>query len=360
MTYEEVPGEAPKVPPASGPWARVRHWLQVIEAPVVWSALAIGVSTLGWAGLNMIETPYSLERPGPVVDVQAVVEPAPRLRHGALYLTTVMLTPAHAREWVISYFDPKSLMVPRDELQPRTLTPSQYARMTTQMMDESKTVAKVVALRAAGYPVAISGQGAQVQDLLEGSLASGHLMSGDIVVKVGDTPIQTATDLVAATSAYQPGDSMPVTVRRGAGTEEVKVPLGAYPDNPKRARIGIAVLTHVFAFETPVTVTIKTDDIGGSSAGLMFSLGIYQGITETDLTGGHRVAGTGTLTIEGKVGGVSGVRMKVFGAEAAGAELFLVPTENLAEAQAASTKLRVEAVATFDDALRVVRAFAAG
>ncbi len=57
MTYEEVPGEAPKVPPGSGPWARVRHWLQVIEAPVVWSALAIGVSTLGWAGLNMIETP---------------------------------------------------------------------------------------------------------------------------------------------------------------------------------------------------------------------------------------------------------------------------------------------------------------
>jgi PDZ domain-containing protein len=109
-----------------------------------------------------------------------------------------------------------------------------------------------------------------------------------------------------------------------------------------------------------VTVTIKTDDIGGSSAGLMFSLGIYQGITETDLTGGHRVAGTGTLTIEGKVGGVSGVRMKVFGAEAAGAELFLVPTENLAEAQAASTKVRVEAVATFDDALRVVRTFAAG
>ena len=72
--------------------------------------------------------------------------------------------------------------------------------------------------------------------------------------------------------------------------------------------------------------------IGGPSAGLMFSLGIYDTLTPGSLTGGHAVAGTGTVDASGRVGSIGGIQQKIVGARDAGAELFLVPPDNCKEA----------------------------
>ena len=77
-------------------------------------------------------------------------------------------------------------------------------------------------------------------------------------------------------------------------------------------------------------------DIGGPSAGLMFSLGIYDLLTPGDLTGGKFIAGTGTITVDGKVGAIGGIQQKMSGAKEAGATVFLVPAGNCDEAAAAA------------------------
>jgi PDZ domain-containing protein len=87
----------------------------------------------------------------------------------------------------------------------------------------------------------------------------------------------------------------------------------------------------------------------------MFALGVYNAVTEADITGGQKVAGTGSITPDGKVGAVGGVRYKVRAAEKAGAALFLVPQDNLAEAQQAARKIRVVPVQTFGEALTALR-----
>ena len=77
---------------------------------------------------------------------------------------------------------------------------------------------------------------------------------------------------------------------------------------------------------------IDLDEIGGPSAGLMFTLGIIDKLKPEDLTGGKIIAGTGTIDDEGEVGPIGGIPQKLVGAKDAGAQLFLVPTGNCAEA----------------------------
>ena len=91
-------------------------------------------------------------------------------------------------------------------------------------------------------------------------------------------------------------------------------------------RVGVRLLP---AYHFPFDVSVDIDPgIGGPSAGLMFSLGIYDTLTPGSLTGGHAVAGTGTMDATGKVGPIGGIQQKIAGARDAGAELFLVPPDN--------------------------------
>ncbi|MGW4946562.1 YlbL family protein [Actinoplanes sp. NPDC004185] len=110
-----------------------------------------------------------------------------------------------------------------------------------------------------------------------------------------------------------------------------------------------------------VEVKVDVDEIGGPSAGLMLTLGIIDKLTPADLTGGRIIAGTGTVDEAGAVGPISGVPQKLLGARAAGAELFLVPEANCAEAvRNAVPGLVTARVATVGEALGAVRTYAAG
>jgi len=90
---------------------------------------------------------------------------------------------------------------------------------------------------------------------------------------------------------------------------------------------------------------------GGPSAGLMFTLGVYDVVTSQDLTGGRKIAGTGTIDLEGNVGRIGGVQQKVVAAERAGAGYFLSPAENYPDALAMATRITVIEVTTAQDAI---------
>ncbi|MFF3610231.1 S16 family serine protease [Streptomyces sp. NPDC002580] len=87
-----------------------------------------------------------------------------------------------------------------------------------------------------------------------------------------------------------------------------------------------------------VKVTLKLADVGGPSAGLLFSLGIVDKLdgdgSGGDLTGGRTIAGTGTIDAAGKVGAVGGVSLKTQAARRDGATVFLVPKAECSDAKA--------------------------
>jgi PDZ domain-containing protein len=111
-------------------------------------------------------------------------------------------------------------------------------------------------------------------------------------------------------------------------------------------------MTQSFAIERfPIEVTIDTRRVSGPSAGLAFTLSIIDVLTPGDLTGGRRIAVTGSIATDGTVGTVGGVEQKAVTARRNGAVLMLVPAGEAKAARAHADGLKVVAVRTVDDAL---------
>jgi PDZ domain-containing protein len=133
---------------------------------------------------------------------------------------------------------------------------------------------------------------------------------------------------------------------------DVDVFTGVAPDDPERAVIGIAPEDRLVGFDYPIDVTIDSGKVGGPSAGLAFTLAVLDVLTPGELTGGHRVAVTGTMRLDGTVGPVGGAAQKAISVRKAGYEVFLVPEEELAEVRATvGDDLRVIGVGTLAEAL---------
>ncbi|HEX2184405.1 MAG TPA: hypothetical protein VHN78_02725, partial [Chloroflexota bacterium] len=159
------------------------------------SGLLLAVVAVAVAVLFTIPTPYQVLLPGPVTDVQRLIEPNPEPVQGALYLTTIYSDPASLGEWLIAKINPEAGIVPREAARPREVSENDYQKLLATMMDDSKVVAQVVALREAGYDVKVSGQGAQIEELAEGSRAEGILQKGDVIVAADGQPVTTSNDL---------------------------------------------------------------------------------------------------------------------------------------------------------------------
>ncbi len=121
-------------------------------------------------------------------------------------------------------------------------------------------------------------------------------------------------------------------------------------------RIGIEMLP---SYRFPFDVEVGIDEsIGGPSAGLMFSLGIYDTLTPGSLTDGAIVAGTGTLDPDGNVGPIGGIQQKIAAARDTGAELFMVPPENCSEALGAENgDTQLVRADTMHDAVAAIEAW---
>jgi PDZ domain-containing protein len=196
------------------------------------------------------------------------------------------------------------------------------------------------------------GKGVRVDEILPESRANGILQIGDVITALNGGSIQTTQDLTKAVSTQLKNTSVQLEVVRNQDKMKLIVPLmpAALPsDKPK---IGIAIESAGFDFKPPFPVTIVTQKIsGGPSAGLMFTLTVYNALSSQDLTDGKKIAGTGTINLDGSVGPIGGVKQKVAAAEATGAVYFLCPADNYSDAVSVARSLTVIKVATVQDAL---------
>ena len=125
---------------------------------------------------------------------------------------------------------------------------------------------------------------------------------------------------------HKPGDVLTLGLLRNKKPITVKAKTTRDGD---RTLLGI---TPGITFRLPFSVKIDTHDVGGPSAGTMFALAVYDTLTPGSLTGGKRIAGTGTIDpSDGAVGPIGGIAQKMIGAEMRGAQWFLAPESNCDE-----------------------------
>lgn len=312
---------------------------------------------VGWAALQL-KLDYVVLSPGPALDVGPMISVKGAADHvnGSLYMTTVYSDmDVRLAELVQAQLGGTGQVLPKKDVLPPTMSAADYSHLVLDMMEESKTVAKIVALQKLGYDVKASGEGARVEELLPGNKAEGVLAQGDIVVSANGQDIQVASDLVNLVRRQKPGDTVSMKVKRGSDSFDSVVGTKESDTEPGIAVVGILIKTYNFGQKLPVQIDIDSENIGGPSAGLMFTLGIMDAMTPGGITAGHKVAGTGTMSLDGSVGPIGGVSQKVVGAEQSGAEYFLAPADNFEAAKQAAHRIKVIQVATVDDAIAFLR-----
>lgn len=305
---------------------------------------------------SLILTNDGLEAPGAALSVEPMVRIPTEYLHpsdGTFILTSVLVqTPITAGEWLIGKLNPVVKIVPPEIIVPENTTPQEQARQGFAMLDESETTAIVVGMRRAGFNADLVGKGIEVVDLQSDSRAIGVLQPGDIITQLNGVSVLTPSDLVDQVQAQTGQGSVRLTIERQGDQQEIDVPLIAPTPPGDSPRIGIVIQPAGFDLNLPFPVEIHSQKIvGGPSAGLMFTLTVYNLLTPQDLTGGRRIAGTGTIAMDGTVGPIGGVEQKVAAAEAAGAAYFLCPAENYDDAVAVARGIQVVRIETVEQAL---------
>ena len=195
------------------------------------------------------------------------------------------------------------------------------------LMSDSKAVAVAVALEELGYD-ALDSTGVWIAGISEGEAADGVFNVGDVIIGLEGESLVTSAALIEALSQFAPGDEVTFTVHlvSGGDPEQVTVTLGSHPDDANRGFLGVAPQDVLIVDpDIAVDVMIDSGEVGGPSAGLAFTLAVLDNLTEGELTGGEKLAVTGTISPDGTVGPVGGVPQKAAAVRDLGLSTFIVP-----------------------------------
>ncbi len=275
---------------------------------------------------------------------------------GQLRMTTVLVSVPQQRknlfEVLAAWADPDDAVYPYDAIYDQQQTQQENNIEGQVEMTSSQDTASAVALAEMGIDVPAQLQVAYVD---EGTPADGELEAGDVIKRADDTTIRTGQDLVEVVQSAPAGEPVRFTVVRGGERREVSVTPRTV-DGEQRVGIRLGI-----GFDLPYEIDVNIDPaIGGPSAGLMFSLAIYDTLTKGSLTGGDSIAGTGTIDPTGAVGPIGGIAQKIAGARADGAQLFMVPPANCADALGANAgDMRLVRAETMHAARTAIESWAA-
>ncbi|MGH3022785.1 MAG: YlbL family protein [Gaiellaceae bacterium] len=288
----------------------------------------------------------------PLVEIPG--EEAGGTDEGGIYMVDVRVGRATMFERLFPGVHEGADLLPERAINPEGVSDTQRRRSSLNEMSRSQLVAITVALRELGHEVDVEAVGAEVVLVQPGAPADGELEVGDVIVQAEGEDVATTADLRRAMTDLEPGDEVSLTVEREGETLRLTLPTQASEAEPARAVVGVHV-QNAEEFEFPVDIEIDAGAIGGPSAGLAFALNIVDELGE-DIDDGRTIVATGELTLEGDVVPIGGVKQKTIGAREAGADLFLVPDRNAAEARGADSGVEIVAVSDFDEALSVLAA----
>ncbi|WP_409305314.1 SepM family pheromone-processing serine protease [Peribacillus sp. SCS-155] len=328
-----------------------------------WRSFLIAVILL--AASSFYYLPYYVTKPGmakelePIVDVEGGDK-----AEGSFMLTTVRMGRANIYSYLLAKWNKYMELYPEDMIRNEGETDQQYNVRQLHMMDDSKNSAIKVAYEKAGRPISFQYLGVYVLGVVEGMPASGVLQQGDEIVQVDNLEFKSSKEFIDYVGAKKAGDKIRLKYVRDEKKKQAVLTLKQFKDDPYKVGIGISLEDYKKPKMKPA-VSVNSEQIGGPSAGLMFTLEIYNQLTAGDITKGYDIAGTGTMSEDGTVGPIGGIQQKIVAADRSGAEIFFAPNENgkkssnyqdaMIAARDIETKMKIVPVDNVDDALEYLK-----
>ncbi|MGM0602798.1 MAG: YlbL family protein [Bacillota bacterium] len=318
----------------------------------------IGIIFILYILSHFIPTPYYVMSPGIAQELSPVINVENGYQHRGEFLLTAVAS-QKAVVWDYLYItilkpEGKELELMSEQL-PEGMEMQEYIELMSKMMEESKLQAQAVAFRKAGYAVEVNGEGVEVVEVIEDGTAAGELKKDDLIIAVDDKSVELAADAVNIIRNRKIGKNVKLTVLRDGEKLNFDLQTVELEGNPGNPSIGVLITTKNLNYDIPKNVEFKTDNIIGPSAGGVFALEIYNQLIEEDITGGLKIAGTGTINLDGTIGQIDGVEQKIIAAQKAGADLFIVPEDNFSEAEKYAESLQLISVKNIDDVLEYLK-----
>ncbi|RYG74064.1 PDZ domain-containing protein [Lentibacillus lipolyticus] len=331
--------------------------MQFTKKHILFLIVVIGIASF----ISVYKLPYYIYKPGgadalnPIVEVESGYN-----SEGDMHLVTIRGGQATPIQYLWAKILPHREVLPLHQVRPEGVSEDEYYHAQLQMMESSQEASTVVAYKAANEDIDITYNGVFVVSTVEGMPADGILKPGDRITEIDGQAIQESSDLIDYVKTKEAGETIKATIEREDDQLTKTIKLKAFPENDNKAGIGIRLVTDREVEVNP-EVNFSSGNIGGPSAGLMFSLEIYDQLTKTDLTKGYQIAGTGEIDYQGNVLPIGGIKKKVIAAENEGCDVFFAPNEGGAKdsnynaavtaAEEIGTDMEIVPVDTFTDAL---------
>lgn len=313
--------------------------------------------------------PYYITEPGIARELDSVIKVEGGTKEkGELMLTTVKIGKATLPTYLLASIR-KYEVIPEKELFGQEETDEEYNIRQMYDMNSSQNNAIIAAFHKIKRPYRTHFKGVYVLDVFPDMPAEKVLKPGDRIIAVDGRNLISSSQFMKYVQSKPPGAQLKVTIVRKEKQMTKPISTMKFPMQKHKTGIGIGLMDDIKVTTHP-KVTIHTKNIGGPSAGLMFSLEIYNQLVKQDITKGYKIAGTGTISPDGTVGRIGGIAYKVVAAEKAGADIFFAPNDPVPKewkkkhpefqsnyeeavkvAKDTKTNMKIVPVKTMDDAL---------
>lgn len=306
------------------------------------------VIIIAYAVFN-IKLPYYVLAPGGIIPIDDRIETESKNdTDGSINLLYVTEYDGNVSSLLLSLFMKNWDVEKLEKVRLSNETPEELHERNKIMLDNSIQNAIFVAYNAAGKEIEITGK----KNVIIGTTENNGLKIGDEIISVDNIEVDNINTIKNVINNTEVGESIKLMVERDNKELEFDIPV-TLKNNMKI--IGVVMVTNYeYELEPDIDINFRKSE-GGSSGGVMMAVSIYNAITESDITKGFNIAGTGTVDIDGNVGEIDGVKYKIMGAVKNDIDIVFVPSGNYEEAidtkKSNNYDIEIVSIDTFDDVI---------
>ncbi len=300
-----------------------------------------------------VKLPYYINMPGGIIKINNRIQCNDcKEINGSLnmlYVTEYVATvPMYLVSYLVNDWDRESI----EAYQVNDESVEDINTRNKLMLENSIDNATYVAYKEANRDIKVRDK----KTFVATTFITSDLKIGDQILKVEGKDIEDVYEIREVIDSKNVGDKINLLIKRNNKEKNVSVEI---KEEKGTKLIGVLIITDYDYEVSPEINFMFRKSESGASGGLMMALSMYVKIIDEDIIKGRNIAGTGTISQDGTVGAIDGIKYKIIGAYKNNIDVVLVPSGNYKEAMEVVKKkkynIKLVEVKTFKDAIEYLK-----